>query len=785
MGLKVWLPLNGTLENRGISQVTINNTGSVLADGKTGSCYSYSTTTYTHINGNTIAGLNKFTVCCWVYLTNASTYTVFTSEDNGGYWQFVLSSNYLRVRDTVSGVTGSRMDKAITAMPVSTWTHVAMVYDNGVVSHYRNGELIETLTFHQGASMNAHNRLYIGSDALNSSYQGNCRVNDFRIYDYCLSAKEVRDISRGLVLHYKLDMESVNILPFSLDSNNYVQSNYSGRTSSNITNGIYHVDGLQSETAADTSFTARSTSFITLSPDTDYYLSFNCKSKSSNTLYFNSNVQAYTGLFDSSNTYYKPATEFTLGTSYDGWVSLKIHTGSDTQYKISLGFDTPNIYGVGSYIEFSNVMLSLEKPDGYRFHTDGYSVYDSSGYHNDGMVAGTLCTEDDTPRYPRCIRNIDNYVLNTEMYFPESEGLSICCWINLTEWGYQTSGIWATSNISTPSDYLQTTCNHRDFGFDIRGTNGTSYRLTCDSTDIPTGSWKYVVFTHDGNYAKLYINGTLKRQVAVPTPLVSFNYLYLGWSDAGGASRKCKGKWSDFRVYATALSAEDIMDLYNAPEYIDNCGTMGAFEFVENSTDGQEIGKNGVVGVKNFIEYSDNLKLMPDGSVFLKLLRHNNPASKLFTENNNWLNTSDPDLYSSLIQLKNVDWMKNLSEYEFLACEKLTSSASESQVRFKQTSNPATSSTATGYQLISGNPPRDCGLMNKNTYGAFHNGNSWWCCCGCYTAYQGGIPGFTGIVTTGYTELYIRIPDGMIKGYVDGDAKFFKQSINARQFKEI
>jgi len=197
----------------------------------------------------------------------------------------------------------------------------------------------------------------------------------------------------------------------------------------------------------------------------------------------------------------------------------------------------------------------------------------------------------------------------TSINFPISSGLTICCWVNLTAWGRQISGLWATSDSSTkPSDYSTTTCHHRDSNFDMRGTNGTTYRLTCNNINIPINTWKHVVVTHDGANAKLYINGTLVRTLALPSSLVAFNYIYLGYSLAGGGIRKCQGSWSDFRIYATALSEEDVKELYDTAAYITNDGDMCAYEFVEDETS-PTIEKTGIVKVDNLYENGTEITL--------------------------------------------------------------------------------------------------------------------------------------------------------------------------------
>ena len=54
MSLKIWLPLNGTLENKGVSNINIvNENATINTAGKIGSCYSFNGSGYRiHLSGD-------------------------------------------------------------------------------------------------------------------------------------------------------------------------------------------------------------------------------------------------------------------------------------------------------------------------------------------------------------------------------------------------------------------------------------------------------------------------------------------------------------------------------------------------------------------------------------------------------------------------------------------------------------------------------------------------------------------------------------------------------------
>ena len=53
MALRVWLPLNGNLDNKGLSNYTFNIGSNYTLDnnGKIGQCYKYLNSSFTNLNG--------------------------------------------------------------------------------------------------------------------------------------------------------------------------------------------------------------------------------------------------------------------------------------------------------------------------------------------------------------------------------------------------------------------------------------------------------------------------------------------------------------------------------------------------------------------------------------------------------------------------------------------------------------------------------------------------------------------------------------------------------------
>ncbi len=247
------------------------------------------------------------------------------------------------------------------------------------------------------------------------------------------------------------------------------------------------------------------------------------------------------------------------------------------------------------------------------------------------------------------------------------------------------------------------------------------------ATGATANKWNHVVVNYgtDGKATGCWVNG-------VTPATASTEY----WSTAGtiacvGARAKSatidapfKGYINEIKVFQSQLTANDVQYLY----------------------------KRGLM---------DN-NWTPDEPVWLRILHHNAPATNLFTQAN-CKDNDDENLFSKLkVLFDNDNFRRADGNYEFMAKERLEANSAEQVYRWTQTSNP-TASTCTGYNLISqtNNPGRNFGLSFGPTGNCiFSNKNAWWCAVGCWTAYQGGIPGFNNVVKTGYMDLYVRADKG-------------------------
>lgn len=271
----------------------------------------------------------------------------------------------------------------------------------------------------------------------------------------------------------------------------------------------------------------------------------------------------------------------------------------------------------------------------------------------------------------------------------------------------------------------------------VRTTSGARY-LT---TGITWGQLTHVVVGYNASYVPQYclINGVQ------PGTGNNSNWSYTGSKAAIGARIGGNADWfsgsvNEVKVFSTMLTQAEAKTLYDIGP---NPNVWG------------EIYPN--IDLPNwsgmYLEYRDCL--------WVKVLHHNRPASNIFTTANA-KNINTENLFSKLYLFDDTTRFKSTAgKYEFMVREKLESTSTENIGIWSQTSSPTANAIA-GYTQIytsTGSWPRSFGLTHQSANAVFDDSGSstWWCSCGCNTAYQGGIPSFWGICKTGYLDLYIRV----------------------------
>lgn len=589
MSLRVWLPLTKDLRNQGLDDVTVTNNGATFdSAGKLGGCYSFnrSSSNYLKINNPVTTATNGVSMAFWVKIpSNANGNNQIVHIGNGPGWNnnrctcFIYQGSSSLIFSCSDGQGTSAANSTqysckSSTLTLNNWTHVACTYSTGKMKIYLNGVLDTDYTTTIIPSFT--NISYIGVGAApNAGEPATVYLNDVRIYNHCLSPMEVKQISQGLALHYPLNSNST-------------YTSLIDKTTATYT--IYNNHGVAASlTKQSESYLGAPVYRLSMTPTSDTLNSFR------NGLHSHG-VYGWRQTFAASTKYvfwiyYRPVTHMDVrvggtASNISGWTEIppeyigngwyrvgQYRNGTVTEAKsdnIFTSFYSPTAEaGVPIEIDFAcpTLVQGLTEIQPSINWDVGNIIYDTSGYCNNGTINGLLSNSSDTPKY-----KASTYMPKTAsithprpVFGGVDQEWTCAMWVKLDT--VNQSGI-AMNNFNSGNNIV-----HSANGMPLLYANsGSNDYYNYGNKAVTAGVWTHVVFVfRNSDVTKLiYINGVEQTNKNGPnrtsTPSGIQDVVTVGYNLAGYIS--------DYRVYATALSASDVLSLYQNCATIDPDGTI-------------------------------------------------------------------------------------------------------------------------------------------------------------------------------------------------------------------
>lgn len=605
MALRVWLPLNGNINNYGISGVSVTNNGAnVDNNGKIGKCYNFDGTDDRISATTQYVSSYPISIAAWIYPTNVSStttqYILSYNTATGGTAGHLIGLGFYGGSNLAVWYGGS-VTNTSKVLNNNTWYHICATIDiSKNIKVYVDGQDVYSgtasstppdsrwLTF--GARSNSSSG---GTGGAAYFYKG--KLNDVRIYDHCLSAKEVKEISKGLVLHYPLKDQYIDN---TTNINSYIEqgidnvcyNGYSGKYNYGTNTDMYKITGefqgkkctkVYMGTAGNNAWPF--VHFSPLHPANNSYktLSFDYYSTSQDKINFYTHgggatlTSTVNGVIVNNGTMtiklnqwnHITVTLFGTSSSTSGWGYMKIGTNSHTSTTTD-------------YWLFANVQIE-EKDHATPYTSSSRSettVYDCSGYSNNGTKSGTITYESNSPRYSGCL----TFDAKAHIKIPKPMTIGNTSQFTVSMWVKPESGCGGyaivASNYNYPANGFWMAINTEGSGtWFYNGTYAAGNPL------LTVGSWHHIVMVFNVGTITWYTNGVATTTSNVSSRTTQFtDYIALGNSYTGTSwNTNFVGSISDFRIYATALSNADIKELYNTAMSIDKAGNIYTYEYKE------------------------------------------------------------------------------------------------------------------------------------------------------------------------------------------------------------
>lgn len=588
MSLQVWLPLTKDLRNQGLinwTPVIQSGTTSSFVNGKLGKALNTGGVIMPANVTKQVLNNNEFSYAGWLYVNGETGSTteramIFGNNNSRRFSVFQYPSandlhwSWYDMKDgTNTFLCGSIL---YGVLPSNQWTHIAMTYKNPNGKIYINGELKTTFTGnYTGDDFNYDTQLIH-----NSPYH---YLNDVRLYNHCLSPMEVKQISQGLVLHYPLDNNGWGQENIAKNSDKIY--NWGFNSIGQLSNTLINDNGVAKFTLVKNTSTGQAGNYWTYNRYTDslsnfvegeiYTLSLFIKSDTQHTI-------ALAGLYESQTRVATCGDNVVTSEWKNFWVTFT--WTSTAKMTICLYFQNVE---ANSTINYWVKNLKLEKGDKITpwcpnssdelattmGMNDGIE-YDTSGFGNNGTKTANLDWSSNTPKYT--VSTVFNSTGRTGVNFPNEanprEKITIALWGYKDNWNVaeRLGGKAASSSGWCIGDYGT---ENTMFGFFLESGNG-SYNTISGFRQLSSG-WHHFAITFDGFDLKYYLDSECISTKTWSTQ----QYLKVGTGDYNLGSHTnnsyyFNGNLSDFRIYATALSASDVLSLYQNSAYIDSSGNV-------------------------------------------------------------------------------------------------------------------------------------------------------------------------------------------------------------------
>lgn len=567
MSLVAWYPLNGNTNDYSGNQLHATNNGATIDNnGKIGKTYLFngSNNILTPLNSDMF---NQVSISFWVYNYNAGGAGLIGTHSGGRTLNFYRYPTLNDFHWSTQGSVG--VDAGV--LPFNKWTHIMVVCDGSSLKRYYNGVYYGVTA--GGVARNA-STIYIGS---NDSGYSNVKLNDIRIYDHALSEKEIKEIAKAKILHYTFD-------DFQEPTTNMIPS---------IVTPVYGSWGVN--TGTSTAFVApsgRNGVYLKITSFTDggvnWYNSGGSFKASPSTVYTVSAYLKSTASFHTNAFYLRQyrvnGTQITEGGQYSSSFREDLGGGWYRAYGVFTTSSECDKFLIEGYQyssgEFWIYDLQVEQKNYYTpfvFGSRAGNINDSSGFRNNATL-----TEATTPRWVS-----DSKIGSGAYYFNGSttkidlnnlstsdNKLTISAWV-YTKTLSKTSAI-----IRKENSFLLQTNTSGQFRPHVY-INGSWHSLTTAINTIQLNTWQLLSAVYDGVNLIAYVNGqeiqrtSLTGFINPSSNITAFGYhATTEWHD---------GYLDDIRIYATALSDSDILELYQTRASVDSNGNLFIGEINENT----------------------------------------------------------------------------------------------------------------------------------------------------------------------------------------------------------